>query len=79
MCPVRGGVGVVSVYVTMGKETSFPAACFHLKLKKLTIGLSKDLCLPALVKDIEELICSFNFNPFSPFECSGKSFITFPI
>ena len=55
MHPVRRGVSAVSVYVTIRKETSFPAACFHPRLKKLTIGRSKDLCPFIPVEDVEEL------------------------
>jgi hypothetical protein len=47
---VRGGVSAASAYATIKKETSFPAACFYLKLKKLTIGRSKDLCPSILVE-----------------------------
>lgn len=79
MYPVRGGVSAASVYATIGKETSFPAAYFHPKLKKLTIGRSKDLCPSIPVEDVEELDYSFNFNAFLPLESSGKSFITFPV
>ena len=79
MHPVRGKVSVASAYATIRKETSFPAACFHPKLKKLTIGRSKDLCPSIPAEDIGELDYPFNFNAFLPFESSGKSFITFPI
>ncbi len=63
---MRGEVTAASAYATIRKETSFPAACFHPKLKKLTIDQSKDLCPSIPVEDVEELNYSFNFNAFYP-------------
>ena len=79
MCPVRGGGSVASVYATIGKEMSFLVACFRLKLKRLTIDPSKDLCQLIPVEGCRELVYSFQPCSFLPFESSGKSFITFPV
>jgi len=79
MSPVRGGVSAASAYATIGKEMSFLVAYFRLKLKRLSIGPSKDLCQSAPVERCGEPVYSFILSPFLAPESPGKSFITFPV
>jgi len=60
MPPVRGEVSAVSAYAIIWKETSFPAACFRLKLKRPTTDRLEDLCPFILAESVEELDYSFS-------------------
>ena len=50
MCLVTRRESAVNVYDIIWKETSFQAACFHLKSKKPTTGPSKNSHPSTLVK-----------------------------